>query len=114
MASYISKIALIFSMAMLLSMPQFAAAKGTTVIIEKPTALAMTGDLVFARPALLVITALGTAVFLVSLPFSLLGGNVAEAGKTLVVGPAQSTFMRCLGCKNPGYKKRVQEVEGED
>jgi len=31
------------------------------------------------------------------LPFSLLGGNVVEAGKALVVEPVKFTFFRPLG-----------------
>ncbi len=69
-----------------------------------PSALAMTGDAVFARPALLAMTVVGGAVYLVSLPFSLLGGNAAEAGKVLVVDPAKATFVRCLGCTMTGRK----------
>lgn len=67
-------------------------------VTNRPTAMAMTADAIFARPALLAGTIVGTAVFIVSLPFSLIGGNVGEAAKTLVVGPAKSTFTRCLGC----------------
>ena len=114
MVSYISKITLIFSMAFLLSFPKIAFANSSSVVVEKPSALAMSGDLIVARPVLLVITAIGTAVFLISLPFSLLGGNAGEAGKTLVLGPGESTFVRCLGCTNSGYKKTVQEVEGSE
>ena len=58
---------------------------------------AMVGDLVFARPLGLVGTVLGSAVFVVTLPFSLLGGNVVEAGKALVVEPVKFTFFRPLG-----------------
>jgi len=77
----------------------------SNAVEEKPGALAMTGDLVIARPLLLVTTVVGTAAYIVSLPFSLAGGNAKEAGETLVVGPAKATFMRCLGCKQSGYKK---------
>jgi len=65
---------------------------------ERPTGLAMAGDVALARPLLFVGTVIGTALFVVSSPFSLLGGNIAEAGKTLVVTPAKATFVRCLGC----------------
>lgn len=65
---------------------------------ERPSALAMAGDAVVARPLGLVITTLGTAAFIVSLPFSALGGNVDQAAEALVKGPARETFMRCLGC----------------
>lgn len=69
---------------------------------EKPSALAMTGDALFARPALLAMTAVGGAVYLASLPFSLLGGNANEAGDVLVLEPAKATFVRCLGCTLAG------------
>lgn len=114
MISHITKTFLALTVALVLSMPQIAAAQSQTVVVEKPTALAMTGDLVFARPALLVMTVIGTGVFLVSLPFSLLGGNSVEAGNTLVVQPAKATFVRCLGCSNSGYKKEVKESEEEE
>jgi hypothetical protein len=66
---------------------------------DDPSALAMAGDLVVARPLGLAITAVGAAVFVVSLPFSILGGSVEQAAETLVQGPARQTFMRCLGCR---------------
>ncbi|ADJ28163.1 hypothetical protein [Nitrosococcus watsonii] len=66
---------------------------------DEPRYFRMMGDLLIARPLLLVATGLGTGIFLVSLPFSVLGGNVKEAADTLVVGPAQQTFTRCLGCR---------------
>ncbi|QSP95391.1 hypothetical protein LPB19_02925 [Marinobacter salinisoli] len=72
---------------------------------ESPSALAMTGDALFARPVLFATTLVGGAVYLVSLPFSLLGGNAAEAGETLVLGPARATFVRCLGCTRSGRKE---------
>ena len=77
------------------------------VIEENPSALAMTGDAIFARPVLFGMTVIGTAVFVASLPFSLLGGNVGEAAETLVVGPAKTTFVRCLGCTRTGRKDNV-------
>jgi len=58
---------------------------------------AMVGDLIFARPIGLIATVAGTAVFVVSLPFTLLGGNAAEAANALVVEPAKFTFVRPLG-----------------
>lgn len=69
---------------------------------DEPTALAMTGDLIIARPVGIVITAVGAATFLVSLPFSALGGNVEQAADTLVMGPVRETFVRCLGCRRAG------------
>lgn len=114
MISRINKVLMVISTALILSFPQIAAAQETTAVIEKPSALAMTGDLIFARPVLFVMTAVGSVIFVVSLPFSLAGGNAAEAGNTLVVQPAITTFVRCLGCKHPGYKKAVEEAEGSN
>lgn len=81
-------------------------------IDETPSALAMTGDALFARPVLFVTTVVGSAVYLVSLPFSLMGGNAAEAGEVLVVGPAKATFVRCLGCTRSG--RRPETVEQDE
>ncbi len=85
----------------------FASLGHAQAVDESPSALAMTGDALLARPALLVTTILGSAVYLVSLPFSLLGGNAEEAGKVLVVGPAKATFVRCLGCTMSGRKQKA-------
>ncbi|ARN74177.1 hypothetical protein BST96_08630 [Oceanicoccus sagamiensis] len=108
LADKLSRAGLVLSMAMLLMLPQMGY---TQAVDEDPTALAMAGDLVIARPLLLVATVVGTVFYVVSLPFSLAGGNAAEAGETLVVGPAKSTFVRCLGCTRSGYKKDVAKYE---
>ena len=75
---------------------------------ERPSAGAMIADVVVARPLLLVGTVIGTGAFLVSLPFSLLGGNAGDAAEALVLEPASATFLRCLGCK-PGERNHLQE-----
>ena len=74
-----------------------------SAIDESPNEWAMVGDLLVARPLGLVMTAGGTVAWVVSLPFTLLAGHAAEAAETLIVGPGEATFMRCLGCRNPGY-----------
>ncbi|GAB6192495.1 hypothetical protein [Desulfocastanea catecholica] len=58
---------------------------------------AMSIDIIAARPLGLAATVLGTVVFVVSWPFSALGGNSEQAWDTLVVSPAQYTFQRPLG-----------------
>ena len=90
-------------------------------IDESPNEWAMVGDLLVARPIGVVLTVGGAAVWLVSLPFTLLAGNASEAAGTLVGGPAETTFMRCLGCRNTGYTgkdaaaiKRMNEKDAED
>ncbi len=71
--------------------------------VEAPKAYSMVGDLIIARPLLIAATAIGAGVFVVSLPFTALGGNVGEAGKALVVEPGKAAFVRCLGCTTSGY-----------
>lgn len=73
--------------------------------VEAPPGYAMLGDLIFARPLLIAATVVGAAAFVVTLPFSALGGNVKEAGQALVVEPGKSAFVRCLGCTKSGYKQ---------
>jgi len=73
--------------------------------VEAPPAYAMMGDLLIARPLLIATTIIGTAAFVVSLPFTALGGNVGEAGEALVLDPGREAFVRCLGCSTSGYKQ---------
>ena len=65
---------------------------------ENPSIFAMTGDLLLARPLMFATTLVGTAVFVVSSPFSFFGGNVRQSAETLVYDPFKATFVRCLGC----------------
>jgi hypothetical protein len=76
---------------------------------ESPNAAKMAGDLVVARPIGLVMTVAGTAAFIISLPFTLLAGSANEAAETLMIGPAKTTFVRCLGCTNSGYTNKDVE-----
>ena len=59
-----------------------------------------------ARPLLVVATVIGAGAFVVSLPFTALGGNVGDAGQALVVAPAKAAFVRCLGCIGEGFEQR--------
>ena len=54
-------------------------------------------DALVLRPVGLVTTVAGSAVYVVSLPFSLLGGNEQAARESLVNEPARYTFKRPLG-----------------
>lgn len=87
---------MLFSTSLSLSVPVHAAPA------DEPDAYEMTADALVARPFGLVLTTLGTAAFVVSLPFSALGGNVKGAAEQLVIGPGKNTFVRCLGCKTAG------------
>ena len=64
---------------------------------ESGSAEAMVADAIIARPIGLVTTILGSAVYVVSLPFSLLGGNEKQAREKLVKEPKDFTFRRPLG-----------------
>ncbi len=65
---------------------------------REPEAAGMIIDDLVVRPISLVVTAVGVVAFVITLPFSILGGNVGEAGEKLVVRPAAYTVSRCLGC----------------
>ena len=67
---------------------------------EDRNAVSMMFDLVLLRPLGLAATVIGTAFFVVSLPFSILGGNTGEAAKKLMVEPAKYTFTRPLGAED--------------
>lgn len=54
-------------------------------------------DAVIMRPLGLLGTVLGAAVTLVTLPFTLPGGNAGEAAQAMIVEPAEYTFNRPLG-----------------
>lgn len=64
---------------------------------ESGSAEAMVADALVARPIGLVTTVVGSAVYVVSLPFSLLGGNEKQAREKLVKEPTAFTFARPLG-----------------
>jgi len=64
---------------------------------DEISAGAMTVDLLLVRPVGIVSVVFGTAVFIVSLPFSALGGNAGNAAKQLVAAPFNYTFTRKLG-----------------
>ena len=73
---------------------------------DGPDGFAMVGDLLVARPIGVVMTAVGTAAWVVSLPFTLLAGHAEEAAETLILGPGAATFVRCLGCRETGYTNK--------
>jgi len=54
-------------------------------------------DVIIVRPLGIAATIFGSIVFVVSLPFSHLGGNVEEAKQILVAEPSSFTFKRPLG-----------------
>ncbi len=91
--------------AFILMVPMAASAER---VDERPSGYTMAGDLLVARPIGVALFALGSVTYVATLPFSLLGGNAGEAGKTLVVEPAKEVFVRCLGCTRPGRKEKIR------
>ena len=92
--SWLMAVALAFGS---LSMATSAAAGETYDFNAKPSAGEILIDILVMRPVMLVGTVVGAAAFIVSLPFSALGGNVGDTAETLVVEPAEYTFLRPLG-----------------
>jgi hypothetical protein len=64
---------------------------------EDPSGGAMLFDFFVVRPVGIVATAIGTVAFVISWPFSALGGNSGTASQKLVSEPAAYTFARPLG-----------------
>ena len=57
----------------------------------------MAADLLLVRPVGFIGTLFGSAVFIVGIPFSAIGGNTGETFQKLVKDPAAYTFVRPLG-----------------
>jgi hypothetical protein len=72
-------------------------AAGITSEVTEPSYGTMVVDGLLVRPLGLVATVFGVAAWVVTLPFSALGGNVGEATEDLIVEPARFTFVRPLG-----------------
>ncbi len=62
-----------------------------------PSYETMAVDTIVGKPLQLVTAIAGTAAYLVSLPFSLIGGNADQAQQKLFVEPWDA-MGRCLGC----------------
>jgi hypothetical protein len=64
---------------------------------EEPSAGLMLVDAVLIRPLTFVASVAGAAIWVVTLPFTLMGGNTDEAGDILVADPWCYTIDRPLG-----------------
>ena len=64
---------------------------------EDPSGGEMMFDFAVVRPMGIIATAVGCVFFVVSSPFSALGGNIDAAGEKLVKNPVAYTFKRPLG-----------------
>jgi len=81
----------------LVAVPCSALASNVLTDEDQVKAGEMVADLVVVRPLGIATVVLGFAVFLVSTPFSALGGNTGQAWETMVVKPTKFTFKRPLG-----------------
>jgi len=66
--------------------------------------LEATVDILAVRPASLVATIVGSALFIVSLPFSIPSQSVGSTAQTLIVEPFNYTFTRPVGMFNDEQK----------
>lgn len=71
---------------------------------DKATAESMIIDFFVLRPLGLAVTAVGTVVFIGSLPFSVTGDNTTTAFQKLIIEPAAYTFKRPLGKLEDGIQ----------
>lgn len=84
--------------ALVLGVPRLAlAAEDASAEAAEPKSADMMADMLVHRPVGLARTLLGTGIFIVSLPFTILSGDVGAAGEKLVAEPAAHTFARPLG-----------------
>lgn len=81
----------------LLIAPMGAMAEETCDQMRSVSDAAMAADAILARPLGIVSLVAGFGLFIVSSPFSALGGNIGETWDTLVTSPAKFTFSRPLG-----------------
>lgn len=87
---------LVVAALVLVPMGATALAQDPVQAIE-PSGESMAVDLLVVRPLGILSVVAGTAVYLVSLPFSAMGGNMDKAGEKLVKEPAKFAFARKLG-----------------
>jgi hypothetical protein len=96
---------IMYTVVMLLSLsislaPVSALAMGDTdvfVFRGQPSAAAMIGDVLVVRPIALVGLGVTSLSFLISWPFSAMGGNQDQAKQALLKDPVEYTFKRPLG-----------------
>jgi hypothetical protein len=65
--------------------------------IQEPTGTEITVDLMIARPVGAASLAVGTAIFIVTLPFAVATGSTKITADKLVAEPYNFTFVRDLG-----------------
>jgi hypothetical protein len=97
MQRFLRTVTILAVVASLLAVPLGGAALAESNYQKEITTSAMWADALIVRPLGLVSIVAGSALFVVSLPFSLTGGNVSECAHNMVVVPSKFTFDRPLG-----------------
>ena len=69
----------------------------STQAFDDDTFEAAAADILVVRPASFVATIIGSALFVVSLPFTAISKSVPNAAEALVAVPARNTFTRPVG-----------------
>ena len=77
---------------------------------QEPDGAEMLADVVLVRPATFIASAVGAVGWVISLPFTALGGNVEEAGEVLVKEPMRYTILRPVGYMEEGTPPRRQQT----
>jgi len=72
--------------------------------VETPETGVMVADAAVVRPLTLAASTVGFFGWLVTLPFTVAGGNAREVGKAWVLDPLEYTFKRPLGVMDEGAK----------
>jgi hypothetical protein len=91
-----------------------------TAFADMDEAFITAGDTVIARPCGLAALILGSAFFIVSLPFAAASGSVKQTADTLVSEPFKFTFTRPLGdfqrtgLYRPARKAQEGKTGGDD
>lgn len=75
----------------------FLCLSSTAAFAQIDDGLITIGDLAVSRPVGIVVTVVGSALFVVSLPFALTSGSVKGTADVLVGQPFRFTFTRPLG-----------------
>ena len=87
--------AVVFFLAIFLTTSTMALAAGQ--MSEEPSATAIVADVVIIRPLGLVSVVIGSALFVVALPFTIPAQGVKMTARKLVVEPFHFTFTRSIG-----------------
>lgn len=70
---------------------------------REPSPDEVAADLLFVRPVALSSIIVGSAIYIITLPFTIPTGNFSLAGRKLVVEPVKYTFSKPLGQLDTGF-----------